>query len=127
MGGGKMFFIFPMWDSQSQIIGMEKCTPLGYRLNSIARVLGTIGFYLLIITGIVTIMMHKGYFTWFEYSPFWLLLVPFTIGVIAQVLFMYSWTLASKKGFDYNYETREASWDENGKRVVYKWSSTNES
>lgn len=111
-----MFFIFPMWDNLSQSIGMQKCTPFGYTLNNIARLLGIIGLYLLM--GLIVFFL--------VYRPvpsFWLFAVPFSIGFIAQVFFLYSWHLAEKKGFYYDYETREASWDEDGKRVVYKWSS----
>jgi len=111
-----MFFIFPMWDNLSQSIGMQKCTPLGYTFNNIARLLGLIGLYLLL--GLIVFFL--------AYRPvpsFWLFLVPFALGFIAQTLFLYSWHLAGKKGFDYDYETREASWDEDGKRIIYKWSS----
>ncbi len=30
-----MLFINPMWDNESQRIGKQKCTPLGYRLHKI--------------------------------------------------------------------------------------------
>ncbi len=114
-----MFFIFPMWDNLSQSIGMKKCTPLGYMLNNIARGLGFIGIYLLLGL-IVFFLLGKSDLS------FWIFLIPFGLGFIAQVLFLYSWHLAEKKGFDYDYETREASWDEDGKRIVYKWTSDQE-
>ena len=105
-----------MWDNLSQSIGMQKCTPLGYTLNNIARLLGVMGLYILL--GLIVFFL--------AYRPvpsFWLFAIPFTIGFIAQILFMNSWYLAGKKGFEYDYEIREASWDENGKRVRYKWKS----
>jgi hypothetical protein len=57
----------------------------------------------------------------FHSSLFWLLAIPFILGFIGEGLYWYSWRLANKKGFRYDYEIREASWTENGQRLVYKW------
>gem|GEM_PF-3837790 len=51
-----MFFVYPMWDNESQRIGKKKCTPLGYtsivkfwgktnaRYNNIRRLASSSGF-----------------------------------------------------------------------------------
>jgi hypothetical protein len=106
-----------MWDNLSESIGMQKCTPFGYVLNNIARLLGVIGLYLLLGL-IIFFLLYR------PVPTFWFFTVPFIIGFIAQILFLYSWHLAEKKGFEYNEETREASWYEDEKRIVYKWVST---
>jgi len=37
-----MLFIYPIWDNESQRIGKQKCTPLGYKLHGTAEGLGLI-------------------------------------------------------------------------------------
>lgn len=38
-----------------------------------------------------------------------------------RVLFQFSWWLAFKKSFHYDYERREASWMEAGERRTYEY------
>jgi len=117
-----MFFVFPIWDSQSQRNGMMRCTPFGYILQAIARILGSIGF--LLFPGIfIFLIVCKIVFGKFDSSLYWLFSLPFAFGLIAEILFLSAWYLAGKKGFDYDYEKREASWVENGKQIKYKWKS----
>lgn len=84
-----------MWYSQSQRIGKQRCTPFGYTLHVIATQLG---FYGLLILADVS-----GYFEYKTVNgafplPLWqLLIIPFTVGCIAQALFLFSWWLAEKK------------------------------
>jgi hypothetical protein len=111
-----------MWDSQSQRIGMMKCTYLGYILQAIARILGSIGF--LLFPGIIIfLIMYTIVSDTFNSSLYWLFSIPFAFGLIAEILFLSGWYLAGKKDFDYNHETREASWTENGKQIKYRWES----
>jgi hypothetical protein len=49
--------------------------------------------------------------------------IPFGMGLIAEFLYNYSWRLAIRKGFTYNYDTQEASWMEDGQRRTFKWES----
>ena len=114
-----MLFIYPMWDNESQRIGKQKCTPIGYTLHGIAELLGFIGILLLFAVG--AYLGYRRYSGTFHSSLFWLLAVPFVLGLIGECLYRYSWRLAAKKGFHYDYETREASWTEDGQRRVYKW------
>ena len=113
-----------MWDNESQRIGKQKCTPLGYNLHCIAELLGFIG--LLLGFGISVYFVYRWIVGTFHSSLFWLLAVPFGIGLIAEVLFQFSWLLAARKGFRYDYETREASWLQDGKRNVYKAGNSSE-
>jgi len=114
-----MLFINPMWDNESQRIGKMKCTPLGYKLHGISDGLGFLG--LLCFLGIIIFLAISGFRGSFTLSRLWLFLIPFCLDVLATVLHAYSWHLAKKNGFQYNYETREACWLEDGERIVYKW------
>jgi hypothetical protein len=108
-----------MWDNESQRIGKQKCTPLGYRLHGVAEGLGFLGFLLLII--VCAYLGYRRYAGTFRTDLFWMLAIPFGMGLIGEILYHCSWRLAVKKGFQYNYETREASWMENGNKLTYKW------
>lgn len=114
-----MLFLFPMWDNESQRIGKQKCTPTGYALHGIAELLGFIGG--LSLLGIVLILGYRGIIGNFVPSNLWLFAAPFGVGIVAEVLYQISWLLAIRKGFEYDYDNRVASWIESGKRVTYKW------
>jgi hypothetical protein len=116
-----MLFIYPMWDNESQRVGKQKCTPLGYKLHGIAELLGFIGILLLLATS--AYLAYKAFGGAFRVALLWLLAVPFALGSIGEVLYWYSWRLAAKKGFQYDYDKREASWLEDGQRRVYKWNA----
>jgi hypothetical protein len=120
-----MLFIFPMWDNESQRIGKQKCTPTGYALHAIAELLGFVGG--LSFLGVAIFLGYRGITGNFNASLLWFLAVPFGVGVIAEVLFQVSWLLATRRGFEYDYENRVASWIENDKRVTYKWEQNNTS
>lgn len=116
-----MFFINPMWDSESQRIGKMKCTPMGYKLHGISDGLGFLG--LLCFIGLIIFLTVLGFRGSFKYSYLWLFLIPFCLDVLATLLHAHSWRMAEKNGFEYNFESREAGWIEDGERIVYKWKS----
>ena len=113
-----MFFINPMWDNESERIGKQRCTPLGYRLHVISDLIGFVGLLLLLAVAIY--LGYQAITGSFRVSLLWLLLIPFAMGFIGATLFSYSWTLARKRGFRYDPEKREASWIENGQQQTYK-------
>jgi hypothetical protein len=114
-----MLFIHPMWDNESQRIGKQKCTPTGYALHAIAELIGFVGLLMLLV--IPAVLVWKWLAAGFRVSLFWLLSVPFGLGILSEVLYQYSWWLARRKGFRYDYERREASWLEGGERRTYKY------
>lgn len=116
-----MLFIYPMWDNLSQQIGKQKCTPLGYTLDSLARQLGVVG--LLLLVAVSSYLGFRAITGTFHASLGCWLTVPFSAGVTAEIMYQISLKLADRKGFEYDYENREASWLENGKRVTYKYES----
>lgn len=115
----EMLFIHPMWDNESQRVGKQKCTPGGYALHGIAELIGYVGLSALL--AVPAVWAWNWFAGTFRASLFWLLAVPFGIGLVSEVLFLYSWWLALRKGFRYDYERREASWMEGGERRTYKY------
>lgn len=116
-----MFFFHPMWDHESQRIGMQKCTPSGYAIHGIGELIGFIGLLLLLVA--LASLAYEGIAGTFHASLLWMLAVPFSLGVVSEALVQYSWLLARRKGFHYDYEQCEASWMEAGQRRTYKWTA----
>jgi hypothetical protein len=114
-----MLFIHPMWDHESERIGKQKCTPAGYALHVIAELIGFVGLLLLIVVPIT--LAWKWFAGAFHAKLFWLLAVPFALGIFSEALFRYSWLLAFRKGFRYDQKQCEASWMEGDERRSYKF------
>ena len=118
-GGYEMLFIHPMWFHESQRIGKQKCTPTGYALHVMAELIGFIG--LLLLLAALFVLVWRGIAGNFRAADLWLLAVPFGVGVISEMLFQFSWWLARRKGFHFDYERSESSWVEAGERRTYKY------
>lgn len=114
-----MLFIHPMWFHESQRIGKQKCTPTGYALHIIAELIGFIG--LLLLLAVPVVLVWRGIAGTLHSAELWLFAVPFGIGVISEMLFQFSWWLALRKGFHFDYERSEASWREADERRTYKY------
>jgi hypothetical protein len=114
-----MLFINPIWDNESERIGMQKCTPLGYALRGISDLTGFVGLLLLFATGVY--LGYRGVAGTFHASLLWFFAIPFGLAFTGSALFHYSWVLARRKGFRYDHDAREASWIERGERHTYKW------
>ena len=108
-----------MWDNESQRIGKQKCTPMGYNLHVIAELLGFIG--LLLLLGVCVHLGCRASCNSFDKSLYWELTIPFGFAIISRALYHFSWFLAYRRSFEYDNEKAEASWIENGERVTYKW------
>jgi len=114
-----MLFINPMWDNEAERIGKQKCTPLGYALHAISDLIGFIA--LLLLFGAVAYLGYRGIAGTFDRSLLWLMAIPIGLAVIGSILYRFSWMLAYRRGFHYDYESREASWFEAGQRRTYKY------
>ena len=117
-------FINPMWDSESQRIGKQKCTPLGYRLHLISDLVGFVALLLLPVTFVYLQVMDV--LGRFDPSLRWLYAVPFSIALAGTLLHQYSWRLAARKGFKYDYKTGVATWLEDGRQQVCEPDSSRE-
>jgi len=114
-----MLFIHPMWDHESERLGKKKCTAAGYALHTVADLIGFIGLILLLC--VFVFLVYKGITGGFRASFWWLFAVPFGMGFISEILFRVSWSIAGRRGFEYDPETCIASWKEDGKQVTYTW------
>ena len=114
-----MLFINPMWDNEAQRVGKQRCTPLGYTLHGISDLIGFIA--LLLLFGFAAYLGYRGLVGTFRAGLLWFFAVPFGLAILGSVLYRVSWTLALRRGFQYDYESREASWLEHGQRHTYKY------
>ena len=111
-------FIYPMWDSENQRLGMKACTPLGYAVRCIADLIGISGLLLLFVTGCH--LIHRYLLGRpFESRYLLVLLVALVVGFVGRVLFEFGWALAAKKKFQHDSQTMTVKWIEDGhERVI---------
>ena len=114
-----MLFINPMWDNEAERIGKQRCTRLGYALHGISDLIGF--FALLLLFGIAAYLGYRGVVGTCRASLLWLFSIPFGLAAIGSILYRLSWVLAHRRGFRYDYDSREASWLEDGQRRTYKY------
>jgi hypothetical protein len=114
-----MLFFHPMWDSETQRLGKKACTPVGYALHVLAEMIGFLGLIVFAISGVVV------FWRWLAGTPGgvagWSMLVALGLGVISEVVFWFSWWLASRRGF--RYDGYEASWSDHGEPKNYKFTA----
>jgi len=114
-----MLFINPMWDNEAQRIGKQRCTRLGYALHALSDLIGSVALVLLLST--VASLGYRGIIGTFRAGLLWLLAIPFGAAVVGSILYQLSWVVAYRRGFHYDYDSREASWLEDGQRRTYKY------
>lgn len=114
-----MFFLHPMWVDESQRIGKQRCTPVGYALHIVAELIGFCGALLFLMAPIM-MAMHWLRGT-FQPWMWWLWAASLTLGVISEVLYQFSWWLADRQGFEYSHEQRESSWIVGGERKSFRY------
>ena len=113
-----MLFFNPIWDHEVQRIGKQRCTPQGYALHGISDL---IGYCAVLMLFIVPVELGRSVFVGtFHARSLWLLSVPFGFAILGSVLYRLSWALAYRRGFQYDLQTHEASWLENGQRHTCK-------
>jgi len=105
-------FINPMWDNEAQRIGLQRCTPLGYFFHGVSDLVGLAG--LLTLGGSVITIIYRAITGTFQLSLLWYLAAAVGLGFIGMALAAVSWALASRRGFNYDYETRTATWLDQG-------------
>jgi hypothetical protein len=110
-----------MWDSETERIGKQRCTRLGYWLHGISDLIGFVG--LIILVSMAGYLSYRGLAGTFRTGLLRMLLIPFALAIFGGVLYQVSWIIARRKKFHYDYETGEASWEENGQKRFYKYSA----
>ena len=103
-----------MWFDEVERIGKQRCTPIGYVLQQVGEIVGFIGLLTFFVAP--------------AYLGFPGLIVPIVLGILGTIMVSYSWSLASRKQFVYDYERRESSWIEAGEKRTYTfndWKATN--
>ncbi len=108
-----------MWDCETERLGKQKCTPTGFALHGIAELLGFVGLLILAVTGLSLV------YRWgtgdFHSGLFWLLTIPFGIGFVSEAMFQFSWWLAVRKDFNFDYDTGVVTWNDNGQKRSFKY------
>jgi hypothetical protein len=112
-------FIPRMWFDEVERIGKQRCTPIGYALQGIGELIGFVG--LLMLLGVPVYLAYRGVVGTFRWSLLWLLAVPFVIGAIDTLVVTFSWSLAYRKQFRYDYERRASCWVEDGQKRTYSY------
>src|SRR6266545_5136320 len=109
-----------IWFDEVERIGMQRCTPVGYAINSIGGTFWLFG--ILALLGVPAYLAYRGFFGTFDWSLLWLLTVPFLVVIVGSILIGVSWSLAYHKRFHYDYERRESTWVEAGEKRSYTFS-----
>jgi hypothetical protein len=112
-------FIPRMWSDEVERIGKQRCTPVGYAIQGIGELIGFLG--LLMLPGVPVYLAYRGVVGTFHWSLLWVLVVPFVIGFIDTVIVGFSWLLAYRKQFRYDYERRVSSWVDGGQERTYSY------
>jgi hypothetical protein len=89
-------------------------------LHGISDLIGFIAIICLL--GVIIYLAYACFRGEFISSTLWYLLVPFTIAILGNVLHSYSWYLADKRQFKYDYEKSTSTWvDESGVQQSYEY------
>jgi hypothetical protein len=112
-----IWFTPRIWFGEGERIGMQKCTPIGYALNGLGGLLWFAG--ILALFGVPPYLAYRAVAGNFGWTLLWLLVAPFAIVFIGSLFIGTSWLLASLKGFHYDYERDESTWNQAGKKRSY--------
>ena len=114
-----MLFIHPMWSSETERLGKEKCSSIGYKLHVISELIGFIG--LILLFSAIIWLICRAISSEHTFPSYWILLIPFAIGIISEIMFHYSWFLALRKDYEYDYESDTVQWIENNQKKSFKY------
>jgi len=112
-----MIFIHPMWDTETQRLGLKTCTPFGYFLRELADGIGYLGLFIFLATPIY--ILYRIFAHRFAWHLCWGFLIAILVGIIGRVVYEFSWRVAVKKQFRYDSERGIVSWIEAGHERFY--------
>ncbi len=110
-------FVQPMWSDEVERIGFRRCAPFGYTLHGIGGLLGFVGLLLLFATLVYS--AYRGVRSTFDASLLWLAVAAFGLGVAGRLLTGFARSLARRKAYRYDYESRVSRWVEDGVERTY--------
>lgn len=108
-----------MWCDEVERIGFQRCTRGGYILREAAFIIWILAGILLV--GSLAALIFKAIQGSFRWGLLWFPLVSIGMAGSAIGLQQLSSLLARRRGFNYDYETREARWSENGEQCTYNY------
>lgn len=117
-------FIQPMWSNEVERIGLQRCTPLGYRLRAFGELFGALGLLALFV--VAGWLMKRASAGTFDGALWWWCAVPVVCVVLEYSFVAAGWSLARRRGFEYDEERRLSSWIENGERRMLTISDLHE-
>ena len=109
-----------MWDNEAERVGLQRCTPLGYFIYGLGDLLGAISLLSFLFTP-----LWLAFLWWSDsisFNSFWPLLLSIFLIFLRLSLGAVTWTLASKRGFRYDPETRTAHWIEGDEPIHLHYS-----
>jgi hypothetical protein len=110
-------FIPRIWSGEIERIGKKRCTPFGYAVQGIGELIGFFG--LITLLGTPLYLMYRGVNGTFTWPLLWMMLIPLLIGTVGTVMVAFSWALARRKQFRYDYESNVSHWFEAGQTRSY--------
>lgn len=110
-------YITRMWFSEHEREGFLRCTPTGYRLITLAGLIGFLGWVLFLL--LVAALIISGATRLFSFPTLWLFAIPLAFRIPAQLLDGYGRSLATRKKFEYYYTPDYASWFEDNVQRTY--------
>src|SRR5262249_4175726 len=69
--------------------------------------------------GLLGLLGTTAFVGFLDWSLLSMLIVSVSLGIVGEVIVAFSWSLASRKGFHYDYPRRESSWLEAGDKRLY--------
>ena len=100
-----------MWSSENERLGVKQCSPISYLLTTLAFVFFVSSGITLLI---VAIMILTCLFTiGFTLRIFLVPMLPIFFLIIGLILNMTAGFLLKHKGFKYDYELNQCTWNKN--------------
>jgi len=112
-----MLFVYPMWDSENERLGVQACSRSASILRGIAELFGALSFYLLVC--IILFILYKLSANEYTNELLYFILIPFFIGILCEILFHIAIKKLSNVSYDFNSSSGITTWIENGERKSY--------
>ena len=112
-----MLFVYPMWDSENERLGVQACSKTAYTLRTIAELVGALSLYLLIF--IIIFIIYKFIIEEYTHQLLYFIFIPFLIGTICEILFQTALKKLSSVSYGFDTSTGITTWVENNQKKSY--------